>query len=117
VYRPPVVVYRNWNRGRVHWWNHHHYRWHNGAWAILEPRFEYYYSSVLPAYPFELSLGTPLIADVQKALEREGYDPGAIDGVIGPETRAAIAIYQDDHDLSVNGRITEDLLQSLDLAA
>ena len=42
-----------------------------------------------------------------------GYDPGPIDGTVGPRTRAAISVYQQDRGLPVRGDVTEELLQHL----
>jgi hypothetical protein len=52
---------------------------------------------------------------VQSALARSGYYRGTIDGQIGPQTRQAIASYQQAHGLRVTGYITNSLLRSLGL--
>lgn len=52
---------------------------------------------------------------VQRELSNRGYYHGAIDGAIGPQSRNAIARYQQDHGLSVTGYITSSLLNSLGL--
>ena len=57
--------------------------------------------------------GDSLPADVQRALQHEGYYHGDIDGDIGAGTRAAIRQYQYDRHLEVTGRIDRALLQSL----
>lgn len=36
------------------------------------------------------------VADIQRDLKRLGYDPGPVDGVIGPKTKAAIAQFEGD---------------------
>jgi hypothetical protein len=56
-----------------------------------------------------------LAIDVQRALRRDGYYRGSIDGDIGSGTRAAIRQFQYDHHLEVTGRIDRALLHSLDL--
>lgn len=56
-----------------------------------------------------------LAVDVQRALRRDGYYRGTIDGDIGAGTRAAIRQYQYDHHLEVTGRIDRSLIRSLDL--
>ena len=53
------------------------------------------------------------IMDVQSALEQHGYDPGPGDGVLGPETREAIAKFQKEHGLPRTGRIDGRLLDAL----
>jgi His-Xaa-Ser repeat protein HxsA len=50
---------------------------------------------------------------VQRALAALGYYNGAIDGIVGRGTRAAISLYQIDFQLSVTGTITPELLDSL----
>lgn len=52
-------------------------------------------------------------ASVQSALARRGYYRGSIDGVIGSQSRRAIANYQQDRGLRATGTITQDLLRSL----
>lgn len=56
---------------------------------------------------------SPLVADVQSALNRAGYNPGPADGVYGPHTRTAISAYQRDNGLSVDGEPSASLLQHL----
>ena len=55
------------------------------------------------------------ISAVQSELAKLGYYRGAVDGVVGDETQAALARYQQDHDLSVTGTLTTATLQSLGL--
>jgi putative peptidoglycan binding protein len=57
-----------------------------------------------------------VVSSVQSQLSKLGYYRGAIDGVAGDETQAAIARYQEDNDLSVTGTVTAATLQSLGLA-
>jgi hypothetical protein len=51
-----------------------------------------------------------LIRDIQGSLYRLGYDPGPIDGQYGRGTADAIAAYQSDYGLPVNGRPSGRLL-------
>jgi len=55
------------------------------------------------------------IAAAQQQLAREGYYRGQIDGVFGPETRAAIAQFQSNRGLRVTGGLTSDTLGALGL--
>jgi len=71
-----------------------------------------YYSGY--AAPTESSNG--IVSSVQSQLAKLGYYRGAIDGVAGDETEAAIASYQEDKDLSVTGTVTAATLKSLGLA-
>ncbi len=43
------------------------------------------------------------ILDLQKALKRAGFDPGPLDGISGPKTRAAIKAFQAARGLVVDG--------------
>lgn len=56
------------------------------------------------------------VAAVQRRLARGGYYRGAIDGVIGAGTRRAIATYERNNGLPVDGRIDRQLLATLGLA-
>jgi hypothetical protein len=56
------------------------------------------------------------VRKVQSELAKLRYYRGAIDGIIGDETQAALARYQEDRDLSVTGTLTAATLQSLGLA-
>lgn len=48
------------------------------------------------------------IEKVQKSLIDKGYNPGNVDGVLGPRTRAAIRQYQKSETLPVTGRLDAD---------
>jgi len=50
---------------------------------------------------------------VQSALARRGYYRGAIDGVLGPETRNAIRTFQAQRGLAVTGQINKNLIRAL----
>lgn len=52
-------------------------------------------------------------AAVQRALARRGYYNGSIDGAIGPQSRRAIARYQQDNGLRATGYIDSSLINSL----
>jgi membrane-bound lytic murein transglycosylase B len=56
---------------------------------------------------------------MQQALKTLGYDPGAIDGIIGGHVRGAIRDYQKSHGLVPDGFPTQDLLKRMerDIAA
>ncbi len=53
-----------------------------------------------------------IIRNLQRALLAAGHNPGAIDGVIGSDTMAAVASYQKEKNLAV-GQITINTLKSL----
>jgi peptidoglycan hydrolase-like protein with peptidoglycan-binding domain len=60
-------------------------------------------------------VGASVVAEVQAELRRQNFYHGAVDGVLGPRTRNAIADFQDEHDLAVTGRINNSLLRELGL--
>ena len=128
--------HRDWDRSRDHWWNGHRCHFFNGAWFIFDTGFDpwwpgwyypdyyaddYYYD---PAYYDSSSYygedggyadqsAESAVVAVQQRLARDGYYRGQIDGVLGPETRAAIAEYQRNYGLRVTGAVTPETLQAL----
>ena len=73
--------------------------------------YSYYNGYITPA-----ESGNGVVSSVQSRLAKLGYYLGAVDGVLGDQTEAAIARYQEDKDLSVTGTVTSATLQSLGLA-
>jgi hypothetical protein len=55
-------------------------------------------------------------AGVQSRLRNLGYDPGPTDGKWGRRTRAALASFQADHDLEIDGTANADTLAKLEEA-
>jgi peptidoglycan hydrolase-like protein with peptidoglycan-binding domain len=55
-------------------------------------------------------------AEAQAELRRRGYYDGAVDGVIGPRTRNAIAAFQDDAGLATTGRLNNSTLSALGIS-
>ncbi len=55
-----------------------------------------------------------LVSSLQKALSKAGYNPGAIDGVLGSRTMDAVMAYQRDKGLP-EGQLTIETLNSLGL--
>jgi hypothetical protein len=110
------------------WWLRHHtriifvfggwYFWNAGYWC---PAWGYDPYAVY-AYDGPIYAGSPaldpaqVVANVQAALQAQGYYDGEVDGVLGPLTRAAIARYQQDHGLYITSAIDEPTLESLGLA-
>ncbi|MGA3169553.1 MAG: peptidoglycan-binding protein [Chthoniobacteraceae bacterium] len=95
----------DWDQQTDHQWNNHDYRWYDGGWLIIDTGY------AAPGYNTTDSVP----ADVQTSLARQGYYDGPIDGYIGRGTRHAIAHYESDKGLQVNGRIDGPLLVSLGL--
>ncbi len=56
-----------------------------------------------------------VVQQVQSQLADEGYYRGAVDGVVGPQTRAAIRAYESRHRMPVDGAISNDLLSTMGL--
>ena len=136
--------HRDWDRHHAHFDHGHVFVFTDGFWWGLYP-WDYYpydaYSSY-PSdsydyndYPYDSSDsytqepysyytgyaspaqgGNAVVSSVQSQLAKFGYYGGAVDGVLGDQTEAAIARYQEDNDLSVTGTVTAATLQSLGLA-
>lgn len=56
---------------------------------------------------------SPLIARVQRKLKRLGYDPGPIDGQLGPATRAALRKFQRANNMPPTGKIEPGVMALL----
>jgi hypothetical protein len=63
-----------------------------------------------------LNGGEALTRTTQELLEFLEYKPGAIDGVYGPQTKAAIEAYQRKAGILADGLLSDDLLQELRVA-
>jgi peptidoglycan L-alanyl-D-glutamate endopeptidase CwlK len=53
------------------------------------------------------------ISDIQKALVKHGFDPGKLDGIMGPKTHKAIAAFQTAHGLAMTGGPDKDTTDAL----
>ena len=81
--------------------------------AILVPGIEYTANAdvVIPTPPLLiLRITTPLmrgalVRKVQRALKREGFDPGALDGIYGANTVAAVNAFQISNGLLPDGEV------------
>jgi hypothetical protein len=107
------------------WWHHHcpvivlvgwgYWGWDAGWWYPAwgyDPYYSYYeYDG--PVYGYDGLPPDQVIANVQGALQREGYYPYAVDGVFGPSTEVALQRYQQDHGLPGSGAIDPPTLSSL----
>ena len=60
----------------------------------------------------EINMTTSMIQDVQRALSKAGYEPGAIDGVLGSQTMSAVDRFQRARGLPTGG-LTIDTLKKL----
>lgn len=68
-----------------------------------------------PVYAYENQAPNQVIADVQSALQQDGYYSGQITGTLDDQTRAALATYQRDNDLPITGNVDETTVESLGL--
>lgn len=110
----PFETSRNWDRGRVHEWNNHRFRFEDGAWIIIDPGYDYDYGMTTYASPGFIDSGS-LVMSAQDRLNRLGYSAGPADGVLGPQTRDAIAGFQNDNGLAVTGNLNTPTVRALGL--
>jgi hypothetical protein len=109
------------------WWNSHYnrivfayggwYYWNAGWWYPAwgyDPRASYAYDG--PIYAYNNLPPDQVVANVQGALQQQGYYRGDVDGLLGPLTRAALATYQRDRGLHVTSAIDQPTLQSLGMS-
>ncbi|MDQ2713010.1 MAG: peptidoglycan-binding protein [Acidobacteriota bacterium] len=69
-------------------------------------------AATLAAVP-AVAQNSATVKNVQQALKDKGFDPGEVDGVNGPTTRAALKKYQASQSLTADGRIGPKTLDSL----
>lgn len=121
-------AFRNYNRQWHHrnWWRGHHsrivfvfggaYYWNSGYWYPAwgyDPGYSYVYDG--PIYGYNNLSPDQVVINVQARLQADGYYDGAVDGLLGPETRQAIADYQADNGLAVTAAVDEPTLETLGL--
>ena len=91
------------------------YYWNSGFWYPAwgyDPGYSYYpYDG--PIYGYNNLPPDQVVANVQTALQEQGYYHGEVDGLLGPLTRAAIADYQRDQGLYITSAIDEPTLAAL----
>ena len=109
------------------WWNNNYSRivfvlggwwyWDAGYWYPAwgyAPYANYIYDG--PIYGYGSLTPDQIIVNVQVALRDWGYEPGPIDGVLGPQTRGALAAFQADNGLLVTSAVDRPTLTTLGLA-
>ena len=107
------------------WWHHNHnhivfvfgapYFWDSGYWYPAwgyNPGANYYYDGPIYASNPEMDPGQ-VVANVQAALQQQGLYQGEVDGILGPQTRAALAEYQSAQGLEPTGAVDEPTLETL----
>jgi len=110
------------------WWSHHYnhitvvfgapYYWDAGYWYPAwgyDPGASYYFDGPIYASNPEMDPGQ-VVANVQSSLQQQGFYQGEIDGVLGPQTRAALAEYQSQQGLEPTGAVDEPTLETLGMA-
>jgi hypothetical protein len=137
--------HRDWDRRRAHFDHGRVFVFVGNSWWGLYP-WDYYPYFAYNSYPYDYSYdydGYPyegydsygsspysyyngyapsgeysdtVVSAVQSKLASLGYYNGVIDGVLGDESQAALARYQQDQDLSVTGTVTADTLRALGLS-
>jgi Putative peptidoglycan binding domain len=125
-YAEALQRYRHVRHDRF-WWDRHfttivfagtgYYYWDAGYWYPAwgyDPVYDYYdYNG--PIYTYGNLLPDQVILNVQRALQQLGYYAGALNGSLGPASRQALAYYQRDFGLNVNGVIDAPTVASLGL--
>jgi hypothetical protein len=136
--------HRDWDRHRAHFDHGHVFVFVDGSWWGLYP-WDYYPDYGYGSYPYDYTddyegyhygsydynssspygyyngyapsgeYSSTVVSAVQSKLASLGYYHGAIDGILGDESEAALARYQQDQDVSVTGTVTPATLQALDL--
>jgi peptidoglycan hydrolase-like protein with peptidoglycan-binding domain len=66
--------------------------------------------------PVAFSQGHDTVRSAQQALKDKGFDPGPVDGIMGPQTHAAVRSYQEKNSLEADGRLGPQTLGSLGVA-
>lgn len=82
-------------------------------------------SAIIPESPATAPITLPgntekfyqIAFKVQLALSLYGYYTGTVDGIIGPETKAALSKFQSDWGLTVTGTITPEVLDAMGIVA
>lgn len=95
-----------------------YYYWNSGYWY---PAWGYDTSNQYYAYDGPIYVGSNaqpvdrVIAEVQDALQQQGYYHGEVDGLLGPLTRQALTDYQADNGIYTTATIDQPTLDSLGL--
>src|SRR4030095_225315 len=104
-YNRVVFVYGGWYYWNAGWWY--------PAWGYASNS---YYAYDGPIYAYNSLPPDQVVANVQAALQAQGYYQGDVDGLLGPLTREAIASYQRDHGLYETAAVDQPTLESLGMS-
>ena len=72
-------------------------------------------SSVVHPKNAPIKVTSGVIENAQKKLNDAGYNSGPVDGILGPQTRAALRKYQGDQKLAQTGRLDQKTLAALNV--
>jgi len=101
--------------GYPYWGYPYYYGYPSGYPSYGYPAQGVYQGKVVHPNNEGLSKDYSMATQVQQRLAKAGYYEGEVDGIIGEGTRRAIRDYQRDNDLTVDGRIGNELLRSIGL--
>jgi hypothetical protein len=105
-YNHIVFIYGGW-----YYWNANYWC---PAWGYAPDSVYYVDAPIYASSPEDDP--AQVVANVQSALQQQGYYDGDIDGVLGPQTRAALAEYQSAQGLEPTGLVDEPTLETLGMA-
>jgi hypothetical protein len=138
-----IQAAQNWNGAQYEVFRSYQPQWHDqtwyrsrysnnlsliaGGWYFWDAGYWYPawgYDSSAAYYPYDGPIYSgpsarpfdQVVADVQAALQEQGYYKGEVDGLIGPLTRQALAEYQQANGLYATETIDQPTLSSLGLA-
>jgi hypothetical protein len=128
---PKYAVFVNYHpawHDQIWWTNHYHdhlvfiyggwYYWNANywypAWGYAPDSVYFFDGPIYASNPAEDL--AQVVANVQSALQQQGYYQGDVDGVLGPQTRAALAEYQSAQGLEPTGAVDEPTLETLGMA-
>ena len=82
-----------------------HYNTNKYKWDPVSFDHQRFLNGVINNNPRELTtfFGWDTWKEKQEALQKLGYNPGPIDGILGEKTEKAVRRFQSDHGLSVDG--------------
>jgi len=101
-----VFIYGGW-----YYWNANY--WYP-AWGYAPDSVYYYDGPIYASDPQDDP--AQVVANVQSALQQQGYYQGEIDGILGPQTRAALAEYQSAQGIEPTGLVDQPTLETLGMA-
>jgi len=120
--------HRDWDRHHSHFFHNRFFVFNDGFWFGYDGFYPYDYGYPYDYYGYDDDQGyngdnetadpysDATVSAVQSQLARQGYYRGVVDGVYGPQTRAALTRYQSNHGLQVTGSLTPATLQALGLS-